>query len=326
MIRKSKPLQNTTNTYESKHLVDKDKRLSGSTHEKFHKVNPNPILNQGNSISLKDFDVGKKLGKGKLGKVYCVRHIKSNFICALKVMNIPDLVNLKLEKNLRREIEIQSLIKHENICQLYGYFHDSNKIYLILEFSVYGELYHHLKLKRRFDDSLASYYVFQLTNSLIYLHENHIVHRDIKPENILLDFNHQIKLSDFGWSINLSKTPNGKRYTMCGTLDYLPPEMINSVNHDFHVDVWSLGILIYEFLVGKPPFEHYDKNVTYKKISRIDLVIPSFVNPDAKDLIVKLLQKNPNDRLPLSKVLSHPWIVNQKKHWPVVKDAIEPRT
>ena len=75
------------------------------------------------------------------------------------------------------------------------------------------------------------------------------------------------------------ESPNGKRYTMCGTLDYLPPEMINSVNHDFHVDVWSLGILIYEFLVGKPPFEHYGKNVTYKKISRIDLVIPSFCQP-----------------------------------------------
>lgn len=265
-------------------------------------------------MQLSDFEIGKVLGKGKLGKVYCVKHRQSGLICAIKVMSKKELVDLKLEKNFRREIEIQRNLVHPNISRLYGFFFDDTNVYLILEYALHGELYQLLKTHRRFDDITASNYTFQVAKALQYLHLKGIIHRDIKPENILLASDKTIKLSDFGWSVKTK--PVDKRLTICGTLDYLPPEMVESKEHDFSVDIWLLGVLCYEFLVGRPPFEEVDKNATYKRIARVDLHIPSFVEDDAANLIRSLLQKDPKMRLPLSQVEHHPWIVKYRPLWP----------
>lgn len=140
------------------------------------------------------------------------------------------------------------------------------------------------------------------------MHEKNVIHRDIKPENLLLGLNGELKIADFGWSIH---APDKKRLTLCGTLDYLPPEMIEGKYHNEKVDLWSLGVLCYEFLVGSPPFEdpsgHYQ--ATYSKIAKVDVNFPDYVSPLARDLIMKLLKKSPEDRLQLDKVLVHPWIL-----------------
>lgn len=265
-------------------------------------------------MKLSDFEIGKVLGKGKLGKVYCVKHRQSGLICAIKAMSKKELVDLKLEKNFRREIEIQRNLVHPNISRLYGFFFDDTNVYLILEYALHGELYQLLKTHRRFDDITASNYTYQVASALQYLHSKGIIHRDIKPENILLASDKIVKLSDFGWSVK-TRLPD-KRLTICGTLDYLPPEMVESKEHDFSVDIWLLGVLCYEFLVGRPPFEEVDKNATYKRIARVDLHIPSFVEADAADLIHRLLQKDPKKRMPLSDVETHPWIVKYRPLWP----------
>lgn len=128
-------------------------------------------------------------------------------------------------------------------------------------------------------------YILQLSRALRYCHTKHVIHRDIKPENLLLDLKGELKIADFGWSVH---APNARRTTLCGTLDYLPPEMIEGKDHDDLVDVWSLGVLMYEFLVGSPPFEAQGHHETYRRIAKVDLHLPSFISSEAADLLRKV--------------------------------------
>ncbi|KJZ78949.1 Serine kinase ark1 [Hirsutella minnesotensis 3608] len=255
------------------------------------------------------FEIGRPLGKGKFGRVYLARERTSGFICALKVLHKCELQAGDFERQVRREIEIQSNLRHPNILQLFGHFHDSKRVFLILEFAGKGELYKHLRRENRFPEWKAAQYIAQMASALRYLHRKHIIHRDIKPENILVGIHGEIKISDFGWSVH---APNNRRRTLCGTLDYLPPEMVkpgsrdNSYNEK--IDLWSLGVLTYEFLVGEAPFEDTPV-MTHRRIARADMRIPSFVSPEARDLIKRLLVLDPEKRLPLEQVQQHPWII-----------------
>ncbi|KAL4441525.1 hypothetical protein ABPG77_002029 [Micractinium sp. CCAP 211/92] len=256
---------------------------------------------------LTDFDIGKPLGRGKFGNVYLAREKKSMYIVALKVLFKNQLQQSNVEHQLRREIEIQSHLRHPNILRLYGYFYDNNRVYLILEYAARGELYKELQRAGSFDERRTATYIASLAKALIYCHSKHVIHRDIKPENLLLGLNGELKIADFGWSVH---APNSRRKTLCGTLDYLPPEMVEGSYHDSAVDVWSLGVLCYEFLYGQPPFEAAGHSDTYKRILRVDLRFPAEParSSGARDLIKRLLVKKPADRLPLEQVLQHPWI------------------
>lgn len=254
---------------------------------------------------LSDFEIGKPLGSGKFGSVYLAREKRTKFIVALKVLSKAQLKKHEVEHQLRREIEIQSHLRHKHILRLFGYFHDSKRVYLILEYAAQGELYRQLQKQARFSERRAAKYIAQLASALKYCHDKHVIHRDIKPENILLDANGDIKISDFGWSVH---APNSRRMTLCGTLDYLPPEMILGSSHDSAVDLWCLGVLCYEFLVGEPPFIAEKQSDTYNRIKSVDLHFPTFVSPLAKDLITRLLVKDASKRLNLDQVMHHPWV------------------
>lgn len=255
--------------------------------------------------SLADFDIGKPLGRGKFGSVYLAREKRSHFIVALKVLFKSQLMKSCVEHQLRREIEIQSHLKHPHILRLYGYFYDEKRVFLILEYAPQGELYKQLTKVGKFDEIKAATYISQLTSALEYCHSKKVIHRDIKPENLLLGMKGELKISDFGWSVH---APSSRRTTLCGTLDYLPPEMIEGKMHDEKVDLWSVGVLCYEFLVGKPPFETESHDETYKLISRVSYKFPSHVSAGAADLITKLLRHKPEERLALSEILKHDWI------------------
>jgi len=257
---------------------------------------------------LSDFDIGRPLGKGKFGNVYLAREKASKYIVALKVLFKSQLQKAQVEHQLRREIEIQSHLRHPNILRLFGYFYDETRVYLILEYAPKGEMYKFLQKQENghFDEATSSKYIRQMTQALIYCHSKKVIHRDIKPENLLLDLKGNLKIADFGWSVH---APSSRRGTMCGTLDYLPPEMIEGRMHDERVDHWSLGILTYEFLTGKPPFEADDNNETYRKIIRGEVNFPAHISQGARDLVNMLLVKSPAKRASLEEVLKHPWIV-----------------
>jgi aurora kinase len=273
------------------------------------------------------FDIGKPLGKGKFGRVYLAKEKTSGFICALKVLDKSEIRQGRVEKQVRREIEIQSHLAHPNILRLFGHFHDTKRIFLILDFASQGELYKHLRREHRFPEPKAAQYIAQMASALKYLHKKHIMHRDIKPENILVGVYGEIKISDFGWSVH---APTNRRTTMCGTLDYLPPEMLSTYDDSYtdKVDLWSLGVLMYEFLVGEAPFED-TQVITKRRIVKGAYTVPSFVSSEARDLIknvsaakvtlridansVQLLVLDPEKRIPLEEVERHPWIVKHCK-------------
>lgn len=163
---------------------------------------------------------------------------------------------------------------------------------------------------QRFDDAQAAKYIYQMSDALLYCHSKKVIHRDIKPENLLLDSKGDLKISDFGWSVH---APSSRRTTLCGTLDYLCPEMVKGETYNEKIDLWSVGILTYELLVGKPPFETTNYDDTYARIMSVNYRFPDFVCEEARDLIRGLLVVNPEGRMDLKSVLKHPWILKHVK-------------
>uniref|UniRef100_A0A183CV40 Aurora kinase n=1 Tax=Gongylonema pulchrum TaxID=637853 RepID=A0A183CV40_9BILA len=227
-----------------------------------------------------------------------------NFIVALKVLFKSQLVRIHMEQQLRREIENHAYLRHPNILRMYNYFYDEKCVYLILEYAAGGELYKKLQERGHFDDEQTAKLIYQMADALKYCHKK-VIHRDLKPENLLLGYWGELKIADFGWSVH---EPTSKRSTLCGTLDYLPPEMVQGWLHDENVDLWSLGVLCYELLVGKLPFERKEIRDTYALIKEVNYKFPESISEGARDLISKLLVKEPANRLSLQNVMEHPWI------------------
>ncbi|XP_063992606.1 aurora kinase B-like [Diachasmimorpha longicaudata] len=267
---------------------------------------------EGKKWVLSDFEIGKPLGRGKFGNVYLSREKKSKFIVAMKVLFKNQIEEANVQHQVRREIEIQTHLRHPNILRMYGYFHDAKRVYLILEYAPKGELYKALKAapNGRFDESRTATYMYQLADALKYCHSKKVIHRDIKPENLLLGLRGELKIADFGWSVH---APSSRRDTLCGTLDYLPPEMVSGQSHDHTVDLWGVGVLCYECLTGKPPFmaERYDD--TYKRIMRAQYTFPNWVSAGARALISALLVVNSENRLSLDGIMSHSWVLENRQ-------------
>ncbi|KAK9508723.1 hypothetical protein O3M35_006214 [Rhynocoris fuscipes] len=222
--------------------------------------------------TLDDFQIGAPLGRGRFGRVYLARDKVSKYHIALKVLFKEELIKSSMQHQVLREIEIQTHLSHSNILRLLTYFHDQSKLYLVLEFAANGALFDALQSQpdKRFSQRKAAKYTYQVADALKYCHIHNVMHRDIKPENLLLDINDNIKLADFGWSVH---APSNKRKTLCGTLDYLPPEMVQGKAYSDKVDHWCLGVLCYELLVGAPPFESKTQQVCkLKKTSCIQWI------------------------------------------------------
>jgi len=250
--------------------------------------------------------------------VYLARHISSSYICALKIISKSAITSTCEETLLRREIEVHQNLAHKNILRLLSWFHDGAAIYLVLEYAAGGSLFGRLKRAPhgRFAEHEAAGYIAQMAEALRYMHAKNIMHRDIKPENILLGLHRDVKLADFGYGVH---SQSGLRSSVCGTLDYLAPEVAvmmldpgkSEACYTKAVDRWGLGVLMYELLVGRPPFEMKSVVQTQMKIARYrgkGIRFPGHVSKGAQDLMRGLLSLEAERRMGFEEVLAHEWI------------------
>ena len=251
----------------------------------------------------------KCIGEGTFGSVWKVRHKTSNKIYAIKVMNKENIIRHNMLEQINKEIEILYKLDHPNIIKLYSHFEDDEHICLIMEFISKGHLFNLIKSHRKFNQITAKEYLKQIISAIDYLHTRNppIIHRDIKPENILVDNDGKCKLADFGWaSYDYGKK---NRETFCGTPEYLAPEILNQTGHDKSVDIWALGILLFEMLTGRSPFLLCggDNHQLFNSIKLLNINWPDDFPHLAKDLISKILCINPEDRLNLDQIINHQW-------------------
>ena len=255
----------------------------------------------------------KQLGSGSFGRVFLVSHNETKKLYALKVIEKRKLLMSygKLDI-IYNEINIHSKLDHENIIKLYNVYEDNENINIILEYAPNGNLYELIaKQQNGFSEYKAFEYFIQVVNAVYYLHNNNIIHRDIKPENILIGDDNKIKLCDFGWAKELTLE---NRSTFCGTVEYMAPEIVGSENYDYGVDIWSLGILLYELLYGHSPFRADNTKNIILNIKSHELTYEDKnknVSHSCKDLIKKLLNNNPQKRYKIKDILEHPFV---KKH------------
>ena len=250
----------------------------------------------------------KNIGKGGFGCVWKVRHKETKKVYAIKVINKESIIKQNLVEQTNREIQIMYKLDHPYIIKLANHFEDDEDFCLIMQYASKGQLYSQIKRLKRLDQKQAAQYMREIISAVKYLHTRDppIIHRDIKPENVLLDSEGICKLADFGWS-NFEEG-NKQRETYCGTPEYLAPEMINKSGHDENIDIWSLGVMLFEMLTGKTPFNFKgDRNQLYNSIKTLKIVWTDDFPPLAKDLISKILRLQPKDRLSLDQIIEHQW-------------------
>jgi len=273
---------------------------------------------------ISDFEISEELGAGSFGHVYLVTHKTTKAKYAIKAIDKRNKSNQNEKPYFRREIEVMYKIHHPNVVKLYGHFEDNNYCYFIMEYIAKGNIYQLIPHdnKKRLNAKIVASLMKDVISSVYYLHHMKpiIIHRDIKPENVLLGDNLVAKLTDFGWSNYMQE--DEKRQTVCGTPIYLAPEIIKEDGHDEKVDIWCIGVLLFELITGNVPFQGNDIDTLKENILHLRISWPKDINIDAKNLIKKILKLDPNSRISLEEMLKHPFFT---KYFPnAVKDLIKP--
>ena len=256
---------------------------------------------------ISDFNLLKELGAGSFGRVLLVQHKITQAKYAIKAIDKRNKANIQEKPYFRREIEIMYRVHHPNVVKLFGHFEDNNYCYFIMEYIAGGNIYALVPKSRSISTQQIASIMKDVISAVYFLHHMHpkIVHRDIKPENVLLDKGMVAKLTDFGWSNYMQG--DIKRTTVCGTPVYLAPEIINNQGHDEHVDIWCIGVLLFELMAGFSPWQGDDVQTVRYNISRLKIRWPRDIDRDAMDLISKILKYNPEERLSLRQMLAHPF-------------------
>nr|ACB71393.1 OPK1 [Harzia tenella] len=295
------------------------------------------IETRAGKLTIEDFELLKVVGKGSFGKVMQVRKKDTNRINALKTIRKAHIISRSEVAHTLAERSVLAQINNPFIVPLKFTFQSPEKLYFVLAFVNGGELFHHLLKEHRFVVNRSRFNTAELLCALECLHGFNVIYRDLKPENILLDYQGHIALCDFGLC-KLDMKDEDQTNTFCGTPEYLAPELLLGKGYNKSVDWWTLGVLLYEMLTGLPPFYDENTNEMYRKILSEPLHFSDVVPPAAKDLLQKLLERDPTQRLGANgpaEIKAHPFFhaidwrkLLQRKYEPtfkpyVVTDALD---
>ncbi|CAD2090576.1 cAMP-dependent protein kinase catalytic subunit, putative [Plasmodium vinckei lentum] len=265
-----------------------------------------------NKMKYEDFNFIRTLGTGSFGRVILATYKNEDLPpVAIKRFEKSKIIKQKQVDHVFSERKILNYISHPFCVNLYGSFKDESYLYLVLEFVIGGEFFTFLRRNKRFPNDVGCFYAAQIVLIFEYLQSLNIVYRDLKPENLLLDKDGFIKMTDFGFA----KVVNTRTYTLCGTPEYIAPEILLNAGHGKAVDWWTLGIFIYEILVGYPPFYANEPLLIYQKILEGIIYFPKFLDNNCKHLMKKLLSHDLTKRYGNLKkgaqsVKEHPWFAN----------------
>mmetsp|Transcript_5126 Transcript_5126/g.7832 ORF Transcript_5126/g.7832 Transcript_5126/m.7832 type:complete len:753 (-) Transcript_5126:68-2326(-) len=240
------------------------------------------------------------LGKGSFGKVVLVQKrqgVEKDGLFAMKILKKTHLLKRGQIERTRTERKVLSIVDHPFIMKLHFAFQTGDKLFLVLDYCAGGELFFHLSRYRRFPELWTRFYAAELLLALAHLHSKGIIYRDLKPENVLLDSDGHVKLGDFGLAKAGIRHPYKGATSMCGTPEYMAPEILQNLGHGFCADYWGLGMLTYEMMTGLPPWYTTDRNLLYQRLRSAPLQIPSSFSPQVSSCIVALLQRDPRRRL-----------------------------
>ena len=255
---------------------------------------------------IRKYSKGRLLGKGGFAKCYEFRNIETNQITAAKVIAKSSLVKSRAKQKLISEIKIHKALHHPNIVAFEHYFEDSENVYLLLEICQNQSLNELLKRRKTLTEIEVQCYTMQIIKALKYLHSHRIIHRDLKLGNLFISDKMELKVGDFGLATKLEFDGERKR-TVCGTPNYIAPEILDGkTGHSYEVDIWSLGVIIYTLIIGKPPFETNNVKETYKRIKMNSYSFPerAIISDAAKALIQDILVLDPTKRPSLDGILA----------------------
>ncbi|XP_051548083.1 SNF related kinase b [Myxocyprinus asiaticus] len=254
------------------------------------------------------YDLDRTLGKGHFAMVKLARHVFTGQLVAVKVIDKTKLDDLATG-HLLQEVRCMKLVQHPNVVRLYEVIDTQTKLYLILELGDGGDMYDYiLRHEGGVAEDTAKVHFAQIVRAIAYCHRLHVVHRDLKPENVVF-FRQQgtVKLTDFGFSNHFQ--PGTMLMTSCGSLAYSAPEILLGEEYDAPaVDIWSLGVILYMLVCGHPPFQEANDSETLIMIMDCRYTVPSHVSPECKDLISRMLQRDPAKRASLTEIEGHTWL------------------
>jgi serine/threonine protein kinase len=268
------------------------------------------------------YELGRTLGEGTFGKVKYAMNTETNEAVAIKVLDKEKIQKQNMGNQIKKEISIMKMVKHEYIVGMIEVLASKTKIFIVLELIVGGELFDKIVTVGKLSEEQAFFYFDQLVEGVEYCHKLGVCHRDLKPENLLLDEHGDLKISDFGLSslyVGDAEMDGASRtellHTTCGTPNYVAPEVIADQGYDGKkADVWSIGVILYVLLAGFLPFDEGTIMALFSKIQKAEFTYPKWFSLEVRALLDQVLVADPKVRISLTQLKEHPWMVHHRGH------------